>query len=93
MRLLEWCRLTCTEQREQAGLARPGASNPNLRVPISPWHRTPSTPSLSTDFFPEGGTKKESLAELWSDFLEQEAKEGIKSPKSGTSVSSGSKPA
>lgn len=87
--LLAWT----DEQREQAGLARPGASNPNLRVPISPWHRTPSTPALSTDFFPEGGTKKESLAELWSDFLEQEAQEGIKSPKSGTSVSSGSRPA
>ncbi|KAL8798714.1 MAG: hypothetical protein Q9182_006447 [Xanthomendoza sp. 2 TL-2023] len=64
------------EQREQAGLARPGASNPNLRVPISPWHRTPSTPSLSTDCFPESSNRKESLAELWSDFLEQEAQEG-----------------
>ena len=83
--------LTVTEQREQAGLARPGASNPNLRVPLSPWHRTPSTPALSTDFFPEGGTRKESLAELWSDFLEQEAQEGIKSPRSPSS-SGGSKP-
>ncbi|KAL8932392.1 MAG: hypothetical protein Q9211_006340, partial [Gyalolechia sp. 1 TL-2023] len=65
------------EQREQAGLARPGASNPNLRVPMSPWHRTPSTPALSTDFFPENSSnRKESLAELWSDFLEQEAQEG-----------------
>ncbi|KAI4261626.1 MAG: hypothetical protein L6R42_003177 [Xanthoria sp. 1 TBL-2021] len=45
------------EQREQAGLARPGTSNPNLRVPISPWHRTPSTPSLSTDFFPDNATQ------------------------------------
>ncbi|KAL8660501.1 MAG: hypothetical protein Q9202_006496 [Teloschistes flavicans] len=67
------------EQREQAGLARPGASNPNLRVPVSPWHRTPSTPALSTDFFPESSHRKESLAELWSDFLEQEAHEGDKS--------------
>ncbi|KAL8693687.1 MAG: hypothetical protein Q9218_001544 [Villophora microphyllina] len=67
------------EQREQAGLARPGASNPNLRVPISPWHRTPSTPALSTDFFPDSSNRKESLAELWSDFLEQEAQEGDKS--------------
>lgn len=83
--------LTVTEQREQAGLARPGASNPNLRVPLSPWHRTPSTPALSTDFFPEGGTRKESLAELWSDFLEHEAQEGIKSPRSPSS-SGGSKP-
>lgn len=85
--LLAWT----DEQREQAGLARPGASNPNLRVPLSPWHRTPSTPALSTDFFPEGGTRKESLAELWSDFLEQEAQEGVKSPRSPSS-SGGSKP-
>ncbi|KAL8857356.1 MAG: hypothetical protein Q9178_006122 [Gyalolechia marmorata] len=70
------------EQREQAGLARPGASNPNLRVPISLWHRTPSTPSLSSDFFPESSNRKESLAELWSDFLEQEAQEATRSPKS-----------
>ncbi|KAL8720357.1 MAG: hypothetical protein Q9225_002785 [Loekoesia sp. 1 TL-2023] len=87
------------EQREQAGLARPGASNPNLRVPISPWHRTPSTPALSTDFFPDSSsTRKESLAELWSDFLEQEAQEGVKSPRSPSdsrrspSTSSTSKP-
>ncbi|KAI4176980.1 MAG: hypothetical protein LQ348_005914 [Seirophora lacunosa] len=86
------------EQREQAGLARPGASNPSLRVPISPWHRTPSTPALSTDFFPEGSNRKESLAELWSDFLEQEAQEGAKSPLSPSestrspSTSSTSKP-
>ncbi|KAL8992450.1 MAG: hypothetical protein Q9188_007582 [Gyalolechia gomerana] len=87
------------EQREQAGLARPGASNPNLRVPISPWHRTPSTPALSTDFFPDNSSnRKESLAELWSDFLEQEAQEGTKSPRSPSdstrspSASSTSKP-
>ncbi|KAI4142633.1 MAG: hypothetical protein LQ341_003154 [Variospora aurantia] len=86
------------EQREQAGLARPGASNPSLRVPISPWHRTPSTPALSTGFFPESNHQKESLAELWSDFLEQEAQEGAKSPQSpgdstrSPSTSSTSKP-
>ncbi|KAL8711554.1 MAG: hypothetical protein Q9220_003964 [cf. Caloplaca sp. 1 TL-2023] len=86
------------EQREQAGLARPGASNPNLRVPISPWHRTPSTPALSTDFFPESSSnRKESLAELWSDFLEQESQEGTRSPRSPQSTrspssSSASKP-
>ncbi|MCJ1256948.1 hypothetical protein MMC24_004773 [Lignoscripta atroalba] len=77
-------------QREQAGLARPGASNPNLRTPISPWHRTPSTAALSTDSFPESG-RKESLAELWSEFLEQEAQEGTKSSRS-TSISSTPKP-
>ncbi|KAI4264581.1 MAG: hypothetical protein L6R42_000317, partial [Xanthoria sp. 1 TBL-2021] len=74
--------LKVAEQREQAGLARPGTSNPNLRVPISPWHRTPSTPSLSTDFFPDNSNRKESLAELWSDFLEQEAQDATRSPRS-----------
>jgi hypothetical protein len=61
-----------TEQKEQAGLARPGASNA-LRVPMSPFRRTPSTPSLSQL---ETRTSKESLAELWSDFLERESQEG-----------------
>ncbi|KAL8736363.1 MAG: hypothetical protein Q9181_002440 [Wetmoreana brouardii] len=70
--LLGW---TDVEQREQAGLARPGASNPNLRVPISPWHRTPSTPALSTEYSLDSSNRKESLAELWSDFVEQEAHE------------------
>lgn len=80
--LLAWS----DDQREQAGLARPGASNPSLRVPLSPWHRTPSTPALSTDFFPESSSRKESLAELWSDFLEQEAQEGVKSSKPSESA-------
>ncbi|KAL2258631.1 hypothetical protein VTK26DRAFT_8006 [Humicola hyalothermophila] len=54
-------------QREKAGLARPGASatpggasnnssgtNSNhntLRLPTSPFHRTPSSPALNTEFF------------------------------------------
>ncbi|MCJ1369451.1 hypothetical protein MMC20_000662 [Loxospora ochrophaea] len=84
--LLDWTE----EQREQAGLARPGASNPNLRTPISPWHRTPSTPALTAEFFPDSGSRKESLAELWSDFLEQEAQEGTKSRS--TSISKSPKP-
>ncbi|MCJ1283369.1 hypothetical protein MMC26_002697 [Xylographa opegraphella] len=75
------------EQREQAGLARPGASNPSLRTPISPWHRTPSTPALSADSFQEGRGRRESLAGLWSDFLEQGAEEGARSSRS-TSISS-----
>ncbi|KAL9122526.1 MAG: hypothetical protein Q9187_000926 [Circinaria calcarea] len=79
------------DQREQAGLARPGASNPNLRTPISPWHRTPSTPALSSEFFPDSGGRKESLAGLWSDFLEQEAQEGARSSRS-PSISSLVKP-
>ncbi|KAL4954564.1 hypothetical protein BDW69DRAFT_138534 [Aspergillus filifer] len=64
------------EQREQAGLARPGASggtSGKLRVPGSPMHRTPSTPALATEFMDNGTTSKESLAELWSNFLEQES--------------------
>ncbi|KAL2840849.1 hypothetical protein BJX68DRAFT_258350 [Aspergillus pseudodeflectus] len=65
------------EQREQAGLARPGASGTTsgsrLRVPGSPMHRTPSTPTLATEFMDNGAASKESLAELWSNFLEQES--------------------
>ncbi|EXJ85228.1 hypothetical protein A1O3_05903 [Capronia epimyces CBS 606.96] len=74
------------EQREQAGLARPGGhgsntSNSNsLRLPGSPlFHRTPSTPAFHHDYFgPDsvtspGSATKESLAELWQHFLEQEA--------------------
>ncbi|KOS18631.1 GRIP domain-containing protein [Escovopsis weberi] len=68
------------EQREQAGLARPGASN-SLRLPLSPFHRTPSSPALNTDIFseptPTSATKdKESLADLWAEFLERSASEG-----------------
>ena len=67
------------EQKEQAGLLRQGSLlGGSLRVPVSPFRRTPSTPSLSTDFVPESpaGTTKESLAELWSEFLEREAEAG-----------------
>ncbi|THX99453.1 hypothetical protein D6D03_07173 [Aureobasidium pullulans] len=74
------------EQREQAGLARPGASNSMLKIPLSPFRRTPSTPSLSDSTFDnhQGGSK-ESLAELWSDFLEREAQEGgMHSSRSGS---------
>ncbi|KAK3315339.1 hypothetical protein B0H66DRAFT_565113 [Apodospora peruviana] len=72
--LLNWT----DEQREQAGLARPGGAGNHhqstLRLPTSPFHRTPSSPALNTEFFSEptsasavGG--RESLAELWTDFL------------------------
>ncbi|OGM43788.1 Golgi matrix protein [Aspergillus bombycis] len=63
------------EQREQAGLARPGTSGTSnkLRVPSTPIHRTPSTPTLATEFLDNGNSNKESLAELWSNFLEQES--------------------
>jgi predicted nucleic acid-binding Zn-ribbon protein len=65
------------EQREQAGLARPGTSSMpgKLRVPGTPL-RTPSTPNLATDFMDNGASSKETLAELWSNFLEQEAETG-----------------
>ncbi|KAI9780855.1 MAG: hypothetical protein M1839_006482 [Geoglossum umbratile] len=65
--LLNWTE----EQREQAGLARPGASNNTLRASVSPFHRTPSTPALSTDYYSDNS--RESLAELWSNFLQREA--------------------
>ncbi|TRX97513.1 hypothetical protein FHL15_001791 [Xylaria flabelliformis] len=65
------------EQREQAGLARPGTSNNSLRLPTSPFHRTPSTPSLNTEFFSEPtSANKESLADLWAGFLERSVEEG-----------------
>lgn len=67
------------EQKEQAGLARPGASNSTLRLPVSPFHRTPSTPSLNTEFFSDNASAtsgKESLADLWAGFLERSAEEG-----------------
>ncbi|RMZ85880.1 hypothetical protein DV737_g372, partial [Chaetothyriales sp. CBS 132003] len=71
------------EEKEKAGLARPGAASHShtpfgsLRGSLgSPnMHRTPSTPSLTKDYFPDGGSpaSKETLAELWQNFLEQEA--------------------
>ncbi|ODH49668.1 hypothetical protein GX48_04192 [Paracoccidioides brasiliensis] len=72
------------EQREQAGLARPGTSGgfSNLRLPSasSLVYRIPSSPSLASEYFTENGnTRKESLAELWSNFLEQEAAQKKKS--------------
>ncbi|EME44632.1 hypothetical protein DOTSEDRAFT_172926 [Dothistroma septosporum NZE10] len=71
------------QQREQAGLLRQGSgfasASGSLRVPKSPFRRTPSTPSLTSDFSPlspTGAQGRESLAELWSDFLEREAEQG-----------------
>lgn len=79
------------EQREQAGLARPGASSNSLRLPTSPFNRTPSSPSLNTDIFsePSSSRDKESLAELWANFLERSAQEGVgEAPSRKDSVSS-----
>ncbi|KAA8574319.1 hypothetical protein MFRU_015g01860 [Monilinia fructicola] len=82
--LLNWT----DEQKEQAGLARPGASSNSLRLPMSPFHRTPSTPSLSTEFFTESSTPhKESLSELWTGFLERSAEEGSVKDKDSRSGS------
>ncbi|GME49678.1 golgi matrix [Neofusicoccum parvum] len=89
------------EQREQAGLSRPGSTataNNTLRVPLSPFRRTPSTPSLtSTDLLLSEGhssssaqQNKESLAELWQNFLEQEALEGKSSRDSSRRESAAS---
>lgn len=70
------------EQKEQAGLARPGTATNSggLRLPLAPFRRTPSTPSLSSAVDPmlmaSSSSNKESLAELWQDFLEREAAEG-----------------
>ncbi|KAK0634973.1 hypothetical protein B0T17DRAFT_480258, partial [Bombardia bombarda] len=73
--LLNWT----DEQREQAGLARPGAAgNHSLRLPSSPFHRTPSSPALNTEFFSEptsAASGRESLADLWAGFLERSVEE------------------
>ncbi|KAI1117506.1 hypothetical protein F5Y14DRAFT_350803 [Nemania sp. NC0429] len=89
--LLNWT----DEQREQAGLARPGASSNSLRLPTSPFHRTPSTPSLSAEFFAEpahSSASKESLADLWAGFLERSVEEGSQGPSRKASMSSISGP-
>lgn len=72
------------QQREQAGLLRQGSGHASaggsLRVPMSPFRRTPSTPALTGTFDPMSPSSdvggRESLAELWSDFLEREAEQG-----------------
>jgi hypothetical protein len=81
------------EQKEQAGLARPGTSS-RLGVPMSPFRRTPSTPSLASMSDPmlmaSSSSNKESLAELWQDFLEREAaegKDGKEASRRGSAVS------
>lgn len=70
-------------QKEQAGLVRQGSASSasSLRLPVSPFRRTPSTPALTSEFMPSpespgvvGG--KESLAELWSEFLARDAEAG-----------------
>ncbi|KAI5862358.1 hypothetical protein GGS23DRAFT_597580 [Durotheca rogersii] len=85
--LLNWT----DEQREQAGLARPGTSNNSLRLPSSPFHRTPSTPSLATEFFTDPtptSSNKESLADLWAGFLERSVEEASQAGSRKGSMSS-----
>ncbi|CAK1362684.1 GRIP domain-containing protein [Cercospora beticola] len=80
-------------QREQAGLVRTGSNvsstSGSLRVPLSPFRRTPSTPTLG-EFIPDspGGASRESLAELWSDFLEREAEQGTSGSSRRPSIAS-----
>ncbi|KAI9801381.1 MAG: hypothetical protein M1825_003360 [Sarcosagium campestre] len=80
------------EQREQSGLSRPGASNTSLRTPLSPFHRTPSTPALNSELFSDNSTSRETLAELWSGFLEQEAHEGSNPGSRSQSISGTARP-
>lgn len=81
------------DQREQAGLSRPGGNavgTGSMRGLLqSPIHRTPSTPALSQEYFPDTGSaispgSKETLGELWQNFLQQEASAAAQGPKSRT---------
>ncbi|GAB7361567.1 hypothetical protein MBLNU230_g1619t1 [Neophaeotheca triangularis] len=71
------------QQREQAGLLRQGSgvgglsAGGSLRLPVSPFRRSGSTPALNDlTAPPDSPGGKETLAELWSDFLEREAEAG-----------------
>ncbi|KAK4181112.1 hypothetical protein QBC36DRAFT_318636 [Triangularia setosa] len=91
------------EQRERAGLSRPGASG-GLRLPTSPFYRTPSSPALNSEFFADqnaslaGATPKErgeSLSDLWASFLERsvdEASVGGKQSRKDSASSAGTRP-
>lgn len=94
--LLSWT----DEQREQAGLQRAGGAatgvslTGSLRLPGTPMmHKTPSSPALSrleSDYLTDGGSGspsagRESLADLWQSFLEQESGSGAPSERGGKS--------
>lgn len=94
--LLSWT----DEQREQAGLQRAGGPatggslTGSLRLPGTPMmHKTPSSPALSrleSDYLTDGGSGspsggRESLADLWQSFLEQESKSGGGTERGGKS--------
>ncbi len=88
--LFDFPKLTLTDQLEQAGLARPGASNINLRTPIAPWHRTPSTPSLASNDVGDGDSRgrTESIGGLFSKYLEKESESGGTGSRSESVTSS-----
>ncbi|CAK7275327.1 hypothetical protein SEPCBS57363_006624 [Sporothrix epigloea] len=68
--ILEWK----DDVKEKVGLTRPGASASTLRLPASPFGRTPSTPALHAAIFSESvptGANQPSLSELWTNFLKK----------------------
>ncbi|CAK7274889.1 hypothetical protein SEPCBS119000_006405 [Sporothrix epigloea] len=68
--ILEWK----DDVKEKVGLARPGASANTLRLPASPFGRTPSAPALHAAIFSEPvptGANQPSLSELWTSFLKK----------------------
>lgn len=75
--MLQWT----DEQKEKAGLARPGTASSSLRLPSSPFGRTPSTPSLNTEILLEStsssvtGTGSKSLSSMFKAFLEESVNE------------------
>lgn len=91
--LLNWT----DEQKEQAGLQRAGhnpSTTGSLRMPGTPMmHKAPSSPALSSlatfesvdSVLSPGG--RETLAELWQNFLEQEANSSQSSAGAGAGTS------
>jgi hypothetical protein len=70
------------DEREKAGLARPGTSSSSLRLPSSPFGRTPSTPSLSAEFNLESSASgpahnSKSLSTMFKAFLEESVHETL----------------
>ena len=62
-----------------SGMPSGPSSGTSLRMAQSSFHRTPSTPSLNTEFFTQDtpSATKESLADLWAGFLERGAEEAV----------------
>ncbi|KJR86941.1 golgi family matrix protein [Sporothrix schenckii 1099-18] len=76
------------DEKERAGLARPGTSSSSLRLPASPFGRTPSTPSLNTEFQLESSSlsgpppTNKSLSTMFKAFLEESVNETSAPPVS-----------